>query len=124
MPSGKELIVVPQKPMSVNKAWLGAKRKSKEYRVYEENVSSRLPDLEIPEGRLKLIVYVYYSNQRADIDNCLKPFIDILQARYSFNDCYVYELNVKKFIVNKGYERIAFSIAPSTIDWDLREKKK
>ena len=104
------MISVDEKAMSINKAWLGSKRKSKEYRVYEVNVSQKLPDLEIPEGKLLLKLNVYYSNSRADIDNCLKPFIDILQAKYGFNDCRIYRLDVEKFIVPKGEEHVEFMI--------------
>ena len=105
-----EPIVIWEKPMSANKAYMGRKRKTKEYRVYTENVLEKLPDLEIPSGNLSIKLEVYYSNRRADIDNFLKPFIDIMQARYGFNDNKIYKLHVEKFIVPKGEERIAFLV--------------
>lgn len=104
------MITVPVKPMSQNKAFLGRKTKSKEYRVYEGNVASFLPDVTVPEGQLALTLDVYYSNRAADIDNCLKPFIDILQANYGFNDNKIYKLDVEKFIVKKGDEKIEFKL--------------
>jgi Holliday junction resolvase RusA-like endonuclease len=104
------MITVPVKPMSQNKAFLGRKTKSAEYRVYTGNVSSFLPPLDVPEGQLKLTLDVYYSNRAADIDNCLKPFIDILQINYGFNDNKIYKLDVEKFIVKKGEEHIDFKI--------------
>ena len=104
------MIHVHEKALSVNKAWLGSKKKTKEYRVYEVNVSRQLPDIEIPEGKLQLRMNVYYSNTRADIDNCLKPFIDILQARYGFNDCRIYKIEVEKYVVAKGEERMEFTL--------------
>ena len=104
------MITVPVKPMSQNKAFLGRKTKSKEYRVYEGNVMELLPPLDVPEGQLKLTLDVYYSNRAADIDNCLKPFIDILQKEYGFNDNKIYKLDVEKFIVKKGEEKLEFRL--------------
>lgn len=104
------MITIPCKPMSQNKAFLGRKTKSKEYRVYEGNVMELLPALDVPEGQLKLTLDVYYSNRAADIDNCLKPFIDILQKEYGFNDNKIYKLDVEKFIVKKGEEKIEFKL--------------
>jgi Holliday junction resolvase RusA-like endonuclease len=51
-----------------------------------------------------------FSSPLADIDNGLKPFIDILQKRYEFNDKDIVELNVKKEKAVKGGEFILFEI--------------
>lgn len=51
-----------------------------------------------------------FSSPLADIDNGLKPFIDILQKRYGFNDKDIIELNVKKEKTVKGKEFILFEI--------------
>lgn len=55
---------------------------------------------------------VYYSNKRSDIDNCLKPFIDVLQKRYGFDDNRIYRIRITKVIVPKGSENIAFRLLP------------
>jgi Holliday junction resolvase RusA-like endonuclease len=46
----------------------------------------------------------------ADIDNPLKPILDVLQKKYGFDDRQIYELNVKKEIVKKGDEFIKLKI--------------
>lgn len=57
-------------------------------------------------------VRVGYSNRQSDIDNCLKPFIDILQKQYGFNDNRIYSLDVTKVKTEKGEEYIAFDLLP------------
>ena len=106
------MIVVPVKPMSQNKAYLGRKTKSKDYRLYTGNIVDILPPCDIPEGELDLKINVFYSNRAADIDNCLKPFIDILQFHYGFNDNKIYHLDVTKLIVPKGQEKLEFEFKP------------
>lgn len=51
-----------------------------------------------------------FSTKAADIDNPVKPFLDILQKKYGFNDSRVMEMNVKKVIVPKGKEFVEFTI--------------
>lgn len=51
-----------------------------------------------------------FSNKLADLDNPVKPMMDILQKKYGFNDAQVYELEVQKKIVKKGNEYISFII--------------
>ena len=106
------MITLPVTPMSQNKAYLGRKTKSKEYRVYTGNIVDILPAYDIPEGELDFKIDVHYSNRAADIDNCLKPFIDILQFHYGFNDNKIYHLDVTKHIVPKGEEKMAFDVKP------------
>ena len=99
------------KPLSANDSYLGKKVKSKKYKDYEASLLLGLPDLVIPEeGSLHLRMVVSYSNARSDIDNCLKPFIDVLQRRYGFNDSRIYKLTVKKQIVPKGDDSISFNL--------------
>lgn len=100
------------KPLSVNEAFLGRKVKSRKYRDYEEALLSVLPDIIIPEGKLTLKLLISYSNSRADIDNALKPFIDILQKKYSFNDNKIYRLLIQKRVVKKGQESLKFQLIP------------
>ena len=68
-------------------------------------------EMDVPDDcELYLRLIVHYSNTRSDIDNCLKPFIDILQAAYEFNDNKIYRLVVDKKIVPKGEDGIFFEI--------------
>jgi len=100
------------KPLSANQAFIGRKVKSGAYRKYESHLIRTLPPLEIPEGELELRAVVYYSHRGSDTDNALKPFIDVLQKRYGFNDNKIYRINITKVIVKKGQESIAFKLLP------------
>lgn len=104
------MIKVSFKPLSVNDAWKGRRFKTDAYKAYEKYVLLILPKQIIPNGKLKLSIQANVSNTQSDIDNPVKPFMDILQKKYGFNDCRVYELNVKKRIVKKGSESILFKI--------------
>jgi len=104
-------ITTSTKPLSANESYIGRKIKSAKYRKYEDTLLTTLPDLVVSEdGLLHLRLLVRYSNKRSDIDNCLKPFIDVLQKRYDFNDNRIYRLTVKKEIVAKGEEGITFNL--------------
>jgi Holliday junction resolvase RusA-like endonuclease len=98
------------KPLSVNQAWKGRRYRSEKYLNYINSVLVQLPKLDIPTGNLRIDITFAFSNKGADIDNPLKPFLDILQKYYNFNDSRIYELNVKKIIVPKGKEFIDFNI--------------
>jgi len=98
------------KPLSVNKAWQGKRYKTKDYKTYEKAVYHLLPILTIPEGPLSIYLEFGFSNSQADWDNPIKPFQDILQFKYAFNDSRIHEAHVKKVKVKKGCEYISFSI--------------
>ena len=99
------------KPLSMNEAFMGRKRKTAAYRDYEIKVPKELPDLELPErGPLGLRLRAGLSNRAADLDNVVKPFLDILQANYGFNDNRIYFIEMTKVKVEKGEEYIAFEL--------------
>ena len=99
------------KPLSMNEAFMGRKRKTAAYRNYEMKVPKELPELELPErGPLGLRLRAGLSNRAADLDNVVKPFLDILQANYGFNDNRIYFIEMTKVKVQKGEEYIAFSL--------------
>ena len=64
---------------------------------------------EIPDGDLQLTIYAGVSNMNMDADNVVKPFVDILQKKYSFNDRRIKKLIVEKGKVKKGEEYIEFN---------------
>ena len=99
------------KPLSVNEATIGKKVKSKAYRMYEEFLIEHLPNVEVPDGELELQLMVFYPSRRSDLDNALKPFIDVLQKRYGFNDNRIDKLVVIKRI-DKENPRIVFRFKP------------
>lgn len=98
------------KPLSVNQCWQGKRFKTKKYKQYENAIMIMLPPTVIPEGDLELHIQVGFSNKQADIDNIAKPFIDILQKKYGFNDSRIYQLSLYKRIVPKGEEYISFDL--------------
>ena len=101
------------KPLSMNEAFMGRKRKTAAYRNYEIKVPKELPDLDLPErGPLGLRLRAGLSNRAADLDNVVKPFLDILQANYGFNDNRIYIIEMTKVKVQKGEEYIAFDLYP------------
>ena len=97
------------KPLSVNQVWAGRRFKTVAYKDYEKSLSYLLPkELPLIIGKLKLDICFGLSSKSGDIDNPVKPFIDILQKKYNFNDKNIYELLVKKQDVKKGEEFIKF----------------
>lgn len=99
------------KPLSVNKAYMGKKIRTYDYNKYRKVLLEELPEnIRIPKGRLILRMNVYYSNKASDVDNCTKPFIDILQEKYGFNDNRIYFLAVQKIVVPKGEDGIQFKL--------------
>jgi Holliday junction resolvase RusA-like endonuclease len=98
------------KPLSVNKVWQGRRFKTQEYTRYESDVLVLLPELTIPEGNLFILLEFGFSNSASDWDNPIKPFVDILQLKYQFNDSRIYKAEVVKTKVKKGNEFIRFEI--------------
>ena len=67
--------------------------------------------MQVGEGRLSLSLRFGLSSKNADIDNPIKPWLDILQKKYGFNDRQIYRLTVEKEDVPKGSEYIEFTIS-------------
>lgn len=105
------MIKIPYDTLSVNDCWQGKRFKTKMYRVYETNLYNILPDLEIPEGKLKINLEFGFSNSLRDIDNPIKPLLDIFQKKYGFNDKRVFGIYIEKKIVKKGNEYFKFLIS-------------
>lgn len=104
-------MIINIKPLSVNRAWKGKRFKTNEYKSYAKSLYMLLPKIKIDFKKdLKVDVLFGFSSKASDIDNPLKPLIDVLQYKYKFNDNQIQELNVKKTIVKKGKEFIEFKI--------------
>lgn len=99
------------KALSVNQAWQGRRYKTKKYKAFETELLLKLPNSKKKyTGRLRLDITVGYSNTLSDLDNALKPILDILQKKYGFDDRQIYKINATKVIVNKGSEFIDFNL--------------
>lgn len=104
-------MIIEIKPLSVNQVWQGKRFKTPKYKWYEKELMLKLPPIKIDfKGDLRIDITFGFSSSLADIDNPLKPVLDVLQKKYNFNDRQVYELNVKKEIVKKGKEFIKLKI--------------
>lgn len=103
-------IEIHVKPLSVNRVWMGRRFKTKDYKDYEILVTSLLPaDFIIPEGLLEVYYEFGMASVASDWDNPVKPFQDVLQKKYEFNDSRIVRATVHKVKVDKGDEYIRFS---------------
>lgn len=99
------------KALSVNKCWQGRRFKTPEYLAYEKELMYLLPkEYTIPEDNLFLSIEVGMSSSLSDLDNVCKPFQDILQKKYNFNDKRINKIQMYKTKVKKGEEYISFEI--------------
>lgn len=103
-------VVVKIKPLSVNQAWRGRRWKTRDYSDYEKDLLLLLPKMNVPNGRLSIKLVFGLSSRSGDLDNPVKPFVDVLQKKYGFDDKVIYEMHVQKEIVSKGDEYIQFDI--------------
>ena len=103
-------MILKVKPLSVNEAWQGRRFKTEKYISYEEILLYMLPKIQVPAGKLKLKIVFGMSSKASDIDNPVKPFIDILQKKYGFNDKNIYKLEVEKQDVEKEQEFTEFEL--------------
>lgn len=98
------------KPMSINAVFQGRRFRVKAYDDYELLVRSLLPKITLPDAPYEVFINYGFSSKAADIDNPTKPFIDILQKHYGFNDREIFKLTLIKELVKKGDEYVEFSI--------------
>ena len=99
------------KPLSVNKVWQGKRFKTKVYKDYERDVLMLLSkDKASFHGDLEVNITFGFSSKLSDLDNPVKPFLDILCKHYNFDDRQIVSLNIRKELVKKGKEFINFEI--------------
>ena len=101
------------KPLSTNKLFQGRRFRTPEYDVYELLIRQAITKWK-PEiyDKMTFVIRVGLSSKNADLDNCIKAFVDILQKKYLFNDSRVYRIEAQKEIVKKGAEYIDIEILP------------
>ncbi len=106
------LINLDVKPLSINQCWQGRRFKTKAYKQYEKAILLLLPSIEFTyKDEIEINIVFGFSSKTADIDNPLKPILDILQKKYGFNDRSVYRLTVDKVIVPKKQEFVKIKIS-------------
>lgn len=104
------MILLKISALSVNQAWQGRRFKTKKYKDYEEHLLLILPNkVFIPEGDI-LLVCEFGLSKAFDIDNAVKPFQDVLQKKYGFNDNRITQLLLFKNVVKKGNQYIKFKM--------------
>lgn len=103
------MTVINYKPLSVNGAWQGRRFKTDEYKTFERDLLLMLPRMTMPPAPYSLR-FEFGMSRLSDIDNPVKPTLDVLQKKYGINDRDVIELFVRKTTVKKGGEFIAFTI--------------
>lgn len=105
------MIKIDIKPISVNECWQGKRYKTKKYDAYIKKLLLMLPQKKIATNvNLKVYYEFGVSSPLSDWDNPVKPFQDVLQKKYNFDDRNIFEATVKKIIVPKGCEYIKFKI--------------
>ena len=100
------------KPLSVNQCWQGKRFKTPKYKDYEEELLWILPPLDIPNVPLSVFYRFGVSSKLSDWDNPIKPFQDIMQKKYGFDDRNIFQATVEKVLVKKGEEFIEFELKP------------
>ena len=98
------------KPLSVNEAWQGKRFKTEKYKSYEKEMLLRLPSLKLPQPPYEVFYRFGMSNTLSDWDNPIKPFQDILQKKYDFDDKLIFKATIEKVKVSKGEEFIEYEI--------------
>jgi len=98
------------KPLSVNECWQGKRFKTKKYLAYEKEMLLKLKPLPMPPIPYAINIQLGLSSTLADIDNPIKPLLDLIQKKYAINDKDIFELHIEKRIVKKGLEFIDFEI--------------
>ena len=102
------------KPISINVCFQGRRFKTDVYKKYEKDILSLLQTvkLDIPAKGDLLFKLEIGCSRNFDLDNAVKPFVDILQKKYLFNDNRITEMHLKKTIIKKGEEYIKFNLIP------------
>lgn len=91
-------MLIPIKPISINKAYRGKRFKSKDYIQFEKDCSWWMKGKKI-SGEVEIHYKFFVKNfARTDVDNCIKPTQDLL-VKYGLidDDCHIKKLVAEKF---------------------------
>lgn len=106
---------IPLKPFSTNKIYGSSASghwKNKKYLKFEKDVKDfiRHKDIILPENGGICFTVFYGISFRFDLDNAIKPFMDILKVRYGFDDSRIYKIDAEKIKTKRGLEFIEFEL--------------
>ena len=106
-----------EKPLSANKMFTIKRHRTHAYNSYAKRWAEALEDHSLPEDIedhsnmwFSVTITVGLSSSLADLDNCLKPTIDCLQAGLNFNDKRIIELHAYRNAVSKGDEYVEVTL--------------
>ena len=105
-------IRLPVPPLSSNLTKSQQNSISQKKSSFSYRIQKLLPDIAYDftsESRISITLLLGFRACK-DLDNGVKYFIDNLAKKYKFNDRQVFELIIRKQVVNKGSEFIEFSI--------------
>jgi hypothetical protein len=104
-------ITVPIVPLSVNAAWKGERFRSEKYKEYSKVFTYMLPNkVVLPKPPFEIRFWFGLSSSCADWDNPIKPNLDLIAAKYGFNDKLIKRGIVEVEEVKKGEEYVRFEI--------------
>lgn len=86
------------KPLSANQCWQGRRYKTRKYDDYIKECLLLLPKRDQIKGECGIkIVFALEKPKRQDVDNFLKPLLDIITKKgYIEDDRFVQEISIKK----------------------------
>lgn len=103
---------ISYKPISVNACWQGRRFKTPKYKQFEKDMLFLMPRIVLPAKPYHISMRFGVSSPLSDVDNPVKPTMDLMQKKYGFNDRDVMSIFVEKEIVSKSAEFIEFEILP------------
>lgn len=106
---------LPIVPISLNNFYHNVQGKgrvkTKKAKKWCEDLYLLLPMVDLPQGHFGLMMHFgtpYYAT--ADLDNMVKPVVDVMQAKWEFNDKLIdnYVLRKSKTIMGCGFIEFRF----------------
>ena len=107
---------IPVQAMSQNKAFVGKRSKSKEYKVYERTIMTYLSTFQLPTVKNREKFYLFFEAgvpTRQDASNMIKPLEDIISKYIGVDDRHVMAIYCRKVVTRKEDSYIKFNIFTS-----------
>jgi len=97
---------IPIGPISVNQLYFNVRGrgrvKTKSYQKWATDVFMLLPMVEVPDGDFGLaIVFGTPYYRTSDLDNMVKALVDVMQAKWAFDDVRINTYHLQKVPVKK-----------------------